>query len=249
MPDRRRRRAGAARAAGRRRSGYLATRIGIGLREARQALRVTQAQAADRAGVSQGFWSQLERGSAGSVSLETLAACAESVETQLAAFLEARPGADLPRDIAHLRGQELILRTARPGGWAARVEHGIDRAARRSRSVDVLLERVETKEIVVIELIDLLVDGGEAMRGLADKVIAVRRREPRAKVAGLLVVRATQRNRAVVRELGGVFRARFPAPSDDWLVALTHRQPMPEADGFLWAAIDGSVLRIARLRS
>jgi transcriptional regulator with XRE-family HTH domain len=89
VPDRHRRRAGPARLAGRKRSGYLAQRIGIGLKESRTAIRLPQAEAADRAGVSQGFWSLLERGGAAIASLETLAACAAAVDTQLAAFVEA----------------------------------------------------------------------------------------------------------------------------------------------------------------
>jgi transcriptional regulator with XRE-family HTH domain len=100
VPDRHRRRAGPARLAGRKRGGYLAQRIGIGLKESRTAIRLIQAEAADRAGVSQGFWSLLERGGAAIASLETLAACAAAVDTQLAAFVEAVPGADLPRDMS-----------------------------------------------------------------------------------------------------------------------------------------------------
>ena len=91
MPNRSRRRAGTARLTGRARAGYLARRLGIGLRESRIALGLTQQEAGHRAGVSQSFWSALERGQGGAASLETLAACATAVETQLAAFLEASP--------------------------------------------------------------------------------------------------------------------------------------------------------------
>src|SRR5438552_3321835 len=141
MPNRHRRRAGTARVAGRRRSHYLAGRIGIGLRESRLALRITQAQASGRAGVSQGFWSAVERGLGTTASLETLAACASAVDADLAAFIQAQPGSDVPRDIAHLRGQAAIVRFVEPGGWRARVEEAIDPSARRSRSIDVLLDR------------------------------------------------------------------------------------------------------------
>ena len=120
MADRHRRRAGSVRIAGRRRSDYLAQRIGIGLRESRISIRLTQAQAADRAGVSQGYWSVLERGGGGVASLETLAACAAAVDTQLAAFLEAVPGADLARDMEHLRRQQLLVALARSGDRAPR---------------------------------------------------------------------------------------------------------------------------------
>ena len=87
MADRSRRRAGTARSAGRRRSSYLASRLGIALKDSRIALALTQAEASDRAGVSQTFWSAVERGLGTAASLETLAACAAAVETQLAAFV------------------------------------------------------------------------------------------------------------------------------------------------------------------
>jgi transcriptional regulator with XRE-family HTH domain len=249
VPDRCRRRAGPARLAGRKRSGYLAQRIGIGLKESRTAMRLTQAEAADRAGVSQGFWSLLERGGATTASLETLAACAAAVGTRLAAFVEAVPGADLPRDMEHLRRQQLVTVLARGGGWIARPERPIDPMARRSRSIDVELERVVRREIAVVEIVDLLTDGGEAMRGLADKVAAVRRGAGTdSTVAGLLILRSTSRNRGVVREFADLFAGRFPASSSAWLAAL--RDParaMPNADGLAWSSTDGSRLVAARI--
>jgi transcriptional regulator with XRE-family HTH domain len=212
-------------------------------------MRLTQAQAATRAGVSQGFWSLLERGGAGAASLETLAACAGAVDTQLAAFLEAVPGADMPRDIEHLRRQQLVIATATPGGWKARPERPIDPRARRSRSIDVELERAPRREIAVVEIVDLLADGGEVMRGLADKVAAVRREVGAGRrVAGLLVLRATGRNRGVVKEFGAVFAARFPASSAHWLAALQGpSRSMPDMDGLAWSSVSGDRLFAARL--
>jgi transcriptional regulator with XRE-family HTH domain len=248
VPDRHRRRAGPARLTGRKRGGYLAQRIGIGLKESRTAMRLTQAEAADRAGVSQGFWSLLERGGAAIASLETLAACAAAVGTQLAAFVEAVPGADLPRDMEHLRRQQLVTVIARGGGWTARPERPIDPMARRSRSIDVELERFVRLEIAVVEIVDLLTDGGEAMRGLADKVAAVRREVgANWNVSGLLILRSTTRNRGVVREFADLFAARFPASSAAWLSAIRDSSRlMPNADGLAWSSADGSRLVAAR---
>jgi transcriptional regulator with XRE-family HTH domain len=244
-----RHRVGAARFAGRQRSAYLARRIGLGLRESRLSSRLTQDQAAVRAGVSQPMWSRLERGMTLSVSLETLASCAAAVDTQLAAFLEAVPGADLPRDIEHLRRQQLVVTIARSGGWTARPERPIDPGARRSRSIDVELERATRRQIAVVEVIDLLTDGGEAMRGLADKVAAVRRDvDVGWSVSGLLVLRSTSRNRALVGELAALLAARFPASSASWLVALRDpSRPMPKSDGLVWSSVDGRRLFAVRL--
>ena len=249
MPDRHRRRAGAARLAARRRTSYLAGRLGVALRESRHALGLRLSDAADRAGVSQAFWSLVERGGGGSASLETLASCAAAVSTQLAAFVEAMPGATLSRDIEHLRRQQLVIASAALGGWAARPERPIDPAAGRSRSIDVQLERAACREIAVIEIEDLFADGGQAMRGLEDKAAAVRRSVgPDWSVCGLLILRSTIRNRGLVRELRDLFATRFPASSDAWLAAL--RDPtaaMPRCDGLAWSSVSGDRLFAARL--
>jgi transcriptional regulator with XRE-family HTH domain len=248
MPDRHRRRAGVARIDGRRRATTVVRRIGVGLLESRLASRLTQAEAARRAGVSQSFWSRLERGQSVSVSIETLASCAGAVGVQLAAFIEARPGADLPRDIEHLRRQELVITIARAGGWSAQPEAAIDPAADRSRSIDVLLSRSRGSELAVVEVVDLLMDAGAALRGLADKVSAIRRSSPPdARVAGLLILRATARNRATMAELSRLFANRFPASSSAWLRALTDPgAPMPAADGVAWSSVDGRRLLSVR---
>jgi transcriptional regulator with XRE-family HTH domain len=223
--------------------------VGIGLRESRLSSRLSQAETAARAGVSQPFWSRLERGGAGHATLETLATCAAAVGAQLAAFLEAAPGADLPRDIEHLRRQQLVVSIARQGGWLARPERPIDPASRRSRSIDVELQRSVHREIAVVEIVDLLSDGGDAMRGLADKVAAVRRAVGLDwTVSGLLVLRATSRNRGLVRELADLFAARFPSSSWAWINALHNENArMPASDGFAWSSVAGDRLIAARL--
>ena len=177
------------------------------------------------------------------MTFEALASCAAAVHTELAAFLQARPGADLPRDIAHLRGQATIVREAQRGGWRAGVEVPIDPDARRSRSIDVALERTARHEIAVVELVDLIADAGHDMRGLSDKVAAVRRANPGYRVAGLLAVRATRRNRSLVAELGPLIEARFPASSVAWIRTLHDpAAAMPGTDGLVWARVDGGGL-------
>lgn len=122
MPDRHLRRAGGARRVARERARYLARRAGTMLRDARLSLGLRQVDAAARAGVSQPFWSRLERGVTTAVSLETLAACGAAVGLQLAAFFERAPGASLPRDIEHLRRQSLLVTIAAGGSWHAAPE-------------------------------------------------------------------------------------------------------------------------------
>jgi len=256
VPDRRRRhRAGLARSIGRERAAYLARRIGNGLRDARRAACLRQRDVAERAGISQPFVSRLERGHGTCASLETIAACAAACGLRLAAFVELAPGADPPRDAQHLRRQELVVRAAATGGWRASPERPVDPTAPRSRSIDVLLERPNRREIAVAEIVDLVTDAGAEMRNLEDKVAAVRRERASAgpsgdpwKVRGLLVLRATRRNRALVRSAAGVFAARFPGRSSAWIMALGRRDAaMPDGDGLVWSTAAGDRLYPSRL--
>ena len=142
--------------------------------------------------------------------LDVWAACGVAMGVQLAAFFERMPGADLPRDIEHLRRQNLVVATAHAGGWTAIPEAAVDEG-RWSRSIDVLLSRAVRQEAAVIEIWDLLLDGGEAIRGLSGKVQALRAQlGPTWRVQGLLLVRGTHRNRALVRQLDGLVRAALP---------------------------------------
>lgn len=231
------------------RAAYLARRIGIALRDSRRALGLTQREVATRAGITQTHVSRIERGVEPATPLTTLAACAAAVGVQLAAFIEARPGASLPRDHEHLRRQALVIDTARAGGWRGEPEARVTVPGGQPRSVDVLLARDVARECAVTEIWDLMPDIGDAMRGLEAKVEAVRQRlDPEWRVTGLLVVRATRRNRELVHRFGALFRARYPASSTAWLRALTDPDaPMPAGSGFLWSTVAGDGLRPARL--
>ena len=101
----------------------------------------------------------------------------------------------------------------------------------------------------MIEVWDLLLDGGAAMRGLEAKVLATRERlGPDWRVEGLLVVRATSRNRRLIGGLGSLFAARYPASSRAWLRALnTADAPMPTAAGLAWTDVPGSRIFATRL--
>ena len=256
MPDRRRRRAAAARMAGRERAGYLARRIGIALRDARHRAGLRQSDVAARAGIGQSFMSRVERGLGAHASLETLAASAAACGLQLAAFIELAPGADPLRDAQHLRRQELVVRLAARGDWKATPERAIDPAAARSRSIDVLLERAAQREAVVVEIVDLMSDAGAEMRNLADKVAAIRREHAPADVSSgpdwtvhrLLVLRATRRNRLIVRAAAGVFAARFAGRGRAWIDALVNAGvPLPDGDGLVWTSTSGDRLYPSRL--
>jgi transcriptional regulator with XRE-family HTH domain len=232
---------------GRERSAYLARRIGTALRDARRRAGLAQWQMGAMAGISQSFVSRIERGRGSTASLETLAACAAAVGHQLAAFVELAPGADPPRDVEHVRRQDLVVRLAGEGGWTARPEHPIDPDAARSRSIDVLLQRPVAREAAVLEIVDLLTDVGAEMRELADKVAAIRRELGDSwTVRGLLVLRATRGNRRVVGAAPALFDARFSASGRSWMTALRSDARLPAADGLLWTSVRGDRIFPAR---
>lgn len=250
MPDRSRRRSGKHRVTGRRRGDEVAARLGRGVRESRQAGRMTQMQVAEASGVSQSWISKMERGEGRTASIETWCAVADSLGMRLAAFLEATPGAERPRDYEHLLRQQLVIRTSAAGSWSASAEQLIGDGASHWRYVDVLLQRRERAEIAVVEIWDWLDDVGEGLRGLANKVERVRLANSGSTVSGLLVVRATTRNRQLVQRLHALFTATLPGSSSAWLQALTDpKAPMPAAAGLLWTDVAGTRLFAMRRRS
>jgi transcriptional regulator with XRE-family HTH domain len=138
--------------AGRARAAYVAGRLGIGLREARLAAGLVQREVAARAGVSQPEIARLEGGHGSATGIDTWAACGAAVGLQLAAFFEAAPGAQAPRDIEHLKRQNLVIATAAAGGWHAEPEAPLPGDGPRPRSIDVLLTRSARREAAVVEV-------------------------------------------------------------------------------------------------
>jgi transcriptional regulator with XRE-family HTH domain len=233
------------------RAQKVAKRLGVSLRDARQAAGLTQRQLADRAGVSQPEIVRLEAGDGWDTGIDTWAACAAGTGTQVAAFLERMPGADLPRDIEHLRRQNLVIRESAPGGWHPLPEALLPDGTLHPRSIDVHLTREPRREVAVVEIWDLILDGGAAMRGLEGKVQTLRERLGQPwNVQGLLLVRGTRRNRDLVRELVPLFAARYPASSEAWLRAFRDPEtPLPSAGGLAWTDVKGDTLIPSRLRT
>ena len=236
---------------GRARAAYVAKRLGIGLRDGRLAAGLPQREVAARAGVSQPEIAKLEGGHGTDTGVDTWAACGAAVGLQLAAFFEAAAGADMPRDIEHLKRQNLVIAMAASGGWHAEPEAALAGDGPRPRSIDVLLTRSARREAAVVEVWDLILDGGQVMRTLEAKVLDTRGRLGATwRVEGLLIVRGTQRNRRLIGDLAALFAARYPASSHAWLRALSKSVvPMPDAEGLAWTDVRGDRLLPARLRT
>ena len=212
---------------------------------------MSQAEAATRARISQARWSELERGLGANAPIELWAVVAAAVGVQLAAFLEAVSGANLPRDMEHLRRQSAVAGRAAAGGWSPAPEMPVTRGG-TGRVIDVLLTRASCREAAVVEVWDLLLDVGAAFRSFDDKLAAVRTRLPGWTVSGAWVLRGTRRNRGLVAELAPLFAARFPADGMTWLAALDEPTSALPADAvLLWTDAASTALapwrRLARI--
>ncbi len=229
---------------GRARAADIARRLARALRDQRQGAGLRQADVATRAGLSQPEIARLEAGGGANAGIDTWTVCAAAVGLQLAGFLERAPGTDLPRDFQHLRRQDLLIRVSAPGGWSPDPEAVLPDDGPRPRSIDVLLLREARREAAVVEIWDLLLDGGAAMRGLTAKVRATSDRLGEGwRVHGLLVIRGTRRNRRLVSAFAALFAARFPASSARWLAALQDPDvALPDGDGLAWTDVEGTKL-------
>jgi transcriptional regulator with XRE-family HTH domain len=112
------------------------------------------------------------------------------------------------------------------------------------------------REYALIEIWDWFDDVGGAQRNWDRRLDAVERyaiarmagEEPLPRVGGCWFVRATQRNRRLVKEHRHFFRARFPGSGSAWLMALTTREAsMPDKAALLWVTVTGDRLFPARL--
>jgi hypothetical protein len=118
------------------------------------------------------------------------------------------------------------------------------------RYVDVLLRRPLTQELAVVEIWDFMDDVGGGLRGLAEKIERLRGDAPGWTVSGLLVIRATLRNRRLVSQLSALFAAYLPASSRVWFRAL--RDPdvrIPAERGLVWTDVGGTRLYATNLAS
>ena len=203
---------------GRERADRLRIQIGAELRTARLGHDVPQSRVAAAVGVSQSYYSRMERGAAHGVTLEHLGVAFQAVGHDLSvkAFPSGLPVRDKPqlellsrlRTHVHARATwkvEVPLRI--PGdmrAWdavigIARLRIGVE-AETRIRDVQAVERRVALKKR----------DDG------VDRVI--------------LLVSATRSNRAVIRALARELQAAFPVSSADALAALAEgRDPGGDA--------------------
>jgi len=179
----------------------LATFLGRGLKEARAERGRSQRKASALSGISQSGWSKLERGRGANISLRVWIRATDAVDADLRAYLERTSGAEAPRDAVHLRHQELVARTAMPGGWRAQSEHGLAGAG----VADLVLARSDERAIV--EVWNWLADVGGAFRSW-DRKLERLSAESVDRISGCWAIRATRRNRELVAAHATLFNPR-----------------------------------------
>lgn len=235
----------------------LAGRLGAALKDARKLAGLSQAAAARRAGISQATWSSLEVDRDARYTLATWDRAAHAVGTALSAYLPQASAADQPRDAVHLRNEELVLRTARPGGWRGAPEQALDRELTRSRHGDVVLsrQRAALMEWCLVEVVDWVADVGESVRDFGRRLAALdryavarMRGDAVPHSGGIWLLRATRRNRDLVNEHRHFFRGRFPGSARAWLASLTDTMtPLPNEPALLWVDVKGTRIFAVRL--
>jgi len=217
-------------------------RLGAEVRASRVSRGLTQQQLADHAGISRSAESRIELGHGGGHTLDTWQRLAMALDRPLSLSL-ARDTIQAPADAGHLGIQELVLRLGRARGLAGSFELRT-RPAEPWRSTDVALRDDRRRLLLLFECWNTFGDVGAAARSTNRKVaeaeeygVAIGGEEP-YRVASCWVVRATNRNRALLARYPEVFAARFPGSSIGWARFLSGvaAEP-PRLPGLVWCDI------------
>jgi transcriptional regulator with XRE-family HTH domain len=229
-----------------RRNREQTARLGGRIREARLRRHMTQQQLGERVGVSRSAVSAIERGFGGGNTLDTWQRLAVALDIRLNIDL-GRDFLEAPIDAGHLRIQELVLRLGRAAGYSGSFELAT-RPADPARSSDVGLRDDQRRRLTLVECWNTIGDVGAAARSSSRKIAeaeafatAVGGERPH-RVSGCWVVRATARNRELVRRYPEVFAARFPGSSLGWVRALTLGTDPPDQPGLVWCDVSATRL-------
>lgn len=152
-----------------------------------------------------------------------------------------------PVDAGHLKIQELVLRLGRGAGYQGLFELAT-RPLDPTRSTDACLRSDAARRLLLIECWNTITDIGAAVRStdrklreVAELSVVVGADRPYS-VAGCWVVRATARNRELVRRYPEVFAARFPGASEGWARAITRGEAPPLKPGIIWCDVGATRL-------
>ena len=213
-------------------------RLGLSYRALRIRLGWRQIDLARSAGVSRSLISLIERGGAGSVTLETLVKVASALDARLDASLRWR-GEQLDRllDAAHARLVEQVSALLVELGWEVLIEVSFAIGGERG-SIDVFGLHRATGAILVIEVKSVVPDSQAMLHALdrkarlARRIAAERDWVATGPIGRLIVVPRGTTARRRVEALEATFRAALP--DRGWSVRKWLHHPVGALAGLLF---------------
>jgi transcriptional regulator with XRE-family HTH domain len=194
-----------------------ATDVGRSLRAIRFHRRLTQAEVADRAGISQSVYSRAESGRLEGMTVGSLDRIATELGANLVVGLRYGGGlADRLVDAAHATLVEFVVGFLRDRGWQVELEFSFNVFGERG-SVDVLGWHAPTRTLLIVEVKSRFTDLQAMLLSLSRKlrlVPTVARDEmgwDAASVGRVILAYGTAENRAVLDSHSSIFGAVFPA--------------------------------------
>jgi transcriptional regulator with XRE-family HTH domain len=207
----------------------VAARLGVRIRRARFAARLTQRDLAEATGLSQATISRIELGHGERIPIETW------VRVAAAIGLEWR--VTFPTDAARtnhatqMRCHRMVADYAGEGGWLAWTLASTEDPA----TSQTILERVDRHEVAVIRVWDVIGNFEAAVAENQERLQRERTARGDWRVSGAVVITATGENRRRLTETGHPVARAFSLRGDDWLAALRrYRVPMPDELGMIW---------------
>lgn len=227
--------------------------IGLALRALRLRARLTQAQAAARAGLSQATWSRIERGQLGQVTVDTLRAALGAVEARGEIYALLRGGAlGRLRDERHARLVGASAHLLALTEWDPLVEVTYSVFGERG-SIDALgLRRAQTAALVVedkatFNSAEPTLRTMDAKTRLAAQIVFEREGWRPQHVSRLLILEATMTNRLRVAAHEELLDRAFPLRGDaarSWL-----RRPVGSVSALRRCAANAQPARTGPQRS
>jgi transcriptional regulator with XRE-family HTH domain len=223
-------------------------RIGRVLRGIRIHQGRSQQDIAERAGVSQSFYSRAERGDVLGMTIGSLDRVVEALGASLHLEVRYRGAlADRLADASHAVLVDLVVSVLRAAGWMVELEFGFNVYGERG-SVDILAWHASTRTLLIVEVKSRFADLQAMLLSLARKlrlVPGVAREQSgwdAVAVGRVVVAYASHGNRSVLAKHAATFDAALPARSvaiRSWL-----RAPAGPIAG-VWLVSPGTVRRAA----
>jgi transcriptional regulator with XRE-family HTH domain len=216
----------------------LARSIGADIARIRTEIGASQAAVGREAGIDRSHVTRIEAGRA-HPSLESLIAIATAMGADVSVRLYPGRGPKLA-DRHSARMIECTLRELAPI-WTPHLEVRVDRPVRGY--IDVVFERRDRPLLVATEYESMLPRLEQQIRWAAEKAAAVASSDlvgpgPPPAISKLLVLRSTERTRALARTFDSILETAYPARTRDAVDSLRTGSSWPGA-AVVWIRIEG----------